>query len=99
MVSQSYCLGDAFSATSFMHCWSNFYQGKVPPVKPTFEKYFLPTTRVPAVAAHPDLDVISWMAADFDEDYHCTRIHKMEQETDRIDLTFRYDIGLDALPV
>lgn len=82
-------LGDAFTILSFMHCWSSFYQGKQPPLTPTFEKYHIPDLPVqPSASLASDLERISFMAADFDEEYFEERLHRMEEATERLDITF-----------
>lgn len=56
------------------------------------EKYFLPDTLVAPAASHAsDLECLSWMAADFNIDFHHSRIEQMEKDTERLDLTFSGD--------
>lgn len=84
--------GDGFAMIYFMHCWSNLYQGKQAPLIPTFEKYFLPPPLVQPSATHAsDLEHISWMAADYDEEYYVNRMQQMENDTERLDATFGGD--------
>ncbi|KAH7122341.1 hypothetical protein B0J11DRAFT_607587 [Dendryphion nanum] len=88
-VSQSYALGDGFAMIQFMKCWSEFYQGKDSLITPTFEKYSLPPPQLPArVNNIKDIESLSFMLADFPEDFHRKRWRNLEIETERVEYCF-----------
>lgn len=81
--------GDGFAVIAFVTTLSDFYQGKAPASPFTHEKFFLPDPIIrPSASHHEAMKGISWLAVEFDDNFHYKFIEDMEEKTTCIDYVF-----------